>query len=708
MRESAARPRLVVLIGALLLGLPAVADAQDPERVLPMRELVVSSSRTETELRDVPVNVTVITREEMSLSTAQNLEDLLLEIPGVGFQRNVRSASAHPSWQAVSLRGLGGSAASRTLVMVDGVPLNDGYFGWVRWDQVPVETIERIEIVRGGGSSAWGAQGLAGVIHVITRNPDSSGFSGGGEAGTQSTFRGDAMATFGGGRISGFVAGEVFDSDGYILTTPEQRGSVDVPSSSDHVGLRAKANFDVSETVQILATGSYYDEDKINATRLRPNSTKAGSGQIGLRTGLAGGSRFAANIFGQSQKYANAVSTVSDDRNSESPSLSQFDIPSDAFGGNVQWSHDALGSHALTAGVDLNKIHGEAFEDYFFSDGAFVNRRHTGGDQLLAGFYAQDRFTVSETVELSAGARIDLWDNTNGFRTISNIESGDIGTDVEFTDRNEVRFSGNLGIRLRASDRVSLRGSVYNGLRVPTLNELYKPFRAAGGIITESNSELDPERLLGFEAGIDYELGRRWLARATGFFNQVSDAILDATIMEVDAAQNVDPCGFVPSGGICRQRMNVGTVTSIGIETQVEFRPTPAWLTAVSFDYTPNEITRAEGRDEIVGNTPPRSAEAQATIRVGHVDASTLQALVTGRYIGSQFENDLNTQKIDPSFVVDVRLARDLSSTILLFANIQNLFDTEWQISNEASLIRLGTPRVFAAGFRIRLGGAAR
>ena len=97
-------PRTGAIVTALLLA-PAVLHAQEPEKVLPMRELVVSATRTETELRDVPVNVTVLTREELSLSAAQNLQDLLLEIPGIGLQRNVRSASAHPSWQAVSLRG---------------------------------------------------------------------------------------------------------------------------------------------------------------------------------------------------------------------------------------------------------------------------------------------------------------------------------------------------------------------------------------------------------------------------------------------------------------------------------------------------------------------------------------------------------------------------------------------------------------------------
>ena len=692
---------------ASLLGGASTTVAQDPDRVLPMRELIVSTMRTETEVRDVPVNVTVLTREEIERSAAQNLEDLLLEIPGIGFQRNVRSASAHPSWQAVALRGLGGTAASRTLVLVDGVPLNDGYFGWVRWDQVPVETIERVEIVRGGGSTAWGAQSLAGVIHVITKSPTSSGLSAAVEGGSQSTFRGDGVVSFGGERVGGFLAGEYFDSDGYILTAPEQRGTVDVPSSSDHFALRGKVSFDASETVELFAAGGYYDEDKINATRLRPNSTEAGFGQIGVRAGTTGGSQFVANLFGQAQTYANAISSVSAGRDSETPSLNQFDIPSETFGGGVQWTGPALGDHSLTVGVDLTTVHGEAFEDVRFVDGEFLTRRHTGGDQLLTGLFAQDRIELSERADITVGGRLDVWRNRDGFRKITDLPTGDLTTDTRFEDRGEAHFSGSVGLRVHASDRVSLRASAYNGLRVPTLNELYKPFRSAGNIITEANAGLDPERLIGFEAGIDYALGREWLVRATGFYNRVSDVILDATIAQAETPGQIEPCGFVPAGGICRQRSNVGTLRAIGLETQVEFRPAAAWLVAGSFDYVPNEITDAEGREEIVGNRPPRTSKTQGTVRAGHMDASTIQALVVGRYIGTQFEDDLNTQEIDDSFVVDVRLAREVGRNLLAYLNIQNVFDTEWQISNEASLTRLGTPRAIIAGLRVGVGSAA-
>jgi len=708
MNQACPNPTKTLVLAAALASVPCAVRAQEPTRPLPMREIVVSATRSETELRQVPVHVTVITRDQLDLSAAQNLEDLLLEIPGIGLQRNVRSGSAHPSWQAVSLRGLGGTAASRTLVLVDGVPLNDGFFGWVRWDQVPVETIERIEIVRGGGSTAWGGQGLAGVIQVITRDPRAAGLSVGLEGGSQSTVRGDALGTFGNARLSGFVSGEYFDTDGYILTAPEQRGAVDVPSSSDHVALRGKVSWEASESVRLVATGSYYDEDKINSSVLQPNTTESGFGQVGVRIQRPGGARLEANLFRQAQTYMNAVSSPSEDRSTETPSLSQFDVPSDAWGGNVQWSPAPLGAHDLTAGLDVDRIHGEAFEDYLYQNGAFQNRRNAGGDQLLTGVYLQDRVRLSDRVELAGGVRLDMWRNTNGFRRISEISSGDVSTDVTFEDRSEVRLSENAGVFVDVSERVSLRGSVYTGLRVPVLNELYKPFRSGGGIVTEANPMLDPERLFGFEAGIDYAVGRRWLARATAFYNRVTDAILDATIMQVDQSQVVDPCGFIPAGGSCRQRMNVGTIRSVGIETQVEFHPAGAWLVAGSFDFTPSEITEAQGREEVVGSRPPRTVRTQGTIRAGHTDSRTLEAVVVGRYIGSQFENDINTDRIGDSFVVDVRVARDIVPSLTAYATVQNLFDTSWQISNEPILTRLGTPRYFVGGLRARLAGVPR
>ncbi|MYE70285.1 MAG: Plug domain-containing protein, partial [Gemmatimonadetes bacterium] len=177
-REAVLRSLRQLRRGFLVLALwgvwPATTlEAQDPvpaDSVISLGELIVSALRAPMSVGEIPANVTTVTREELRLSAAQTLQDVLQEVPGLNFRFPFQAGVAHPSWQAVTLRGLGGTAASRTLVLVDGVPLNDPYFGWVRWSQVPVEVIERIEIVRGGATVSWGSQSLAGVVHVITRS----------------------------------------------------------------------------------------------------------------------------------------------------------------------------------------------------------------------------------------------------------------------------------------------------------------------------------------------------------------------------------------------------------------------------------------------------------------------------------------------------------------------------------------------------------
>lgn len=697
---------LVLALGGLWPG--AALEAQDPvpaDSVISLGELIVSALRAPTSVGEVPVNVTTVTREELRLSAAQTLQDVLQEVPGLNFRFPFQAGVAHPSWQAVTLRGLGGTAASRTLVLVDGVPLNDPYFGWVRWSQVPVEVIERIEIVRGGATVSWGSQSLAGVVHVITRSGGGGGFSASAQGGSQSTFRGDAMASFGDERAGGYVAGELFDSDGYILTEPSLRGAVDIPSASSHGVLRAKVEFQAGDRLRIHAQGNYFDQDKDNATPLRNNTTEAGFGQVGATLTTGEESSLAFNAYMQSQSYVNSFSGVEAGRNNEQPSISQ-DVPSSGIGANLVWQKPGLGSHDLTLGADILSATGEASEQYLFSDGAFTRQRETGGDQTLYGFFIQDRIQLDDRWQLYGGLRLDRWRNASGMRRIVNTVSGDVLTDNAFDDRSGSKLSHNLGILLDASDRVALRGSFYSGLRVATLNELYKPFRAAGNVVNESNEALDPEQVLGAEAGLDLQPSSSVLIRLTGFWAKVSDAITDVTIQEAETSGVIQPCGFVAAGGVCRRRDNVGTLRSVGLETEIELRPSAAWLLAVNHQYNPAEVTDAPGRPDLIGNQVQGSPTHRAMLRVGHIDPSTLEVVATARYLGARFDNDLNTGEIAGSFLLDVRFRRQLSSRLGAFASVQNLFDAIAEMSHDANgFIRVGAPRTLVGGLRVRFGG---
>ena len=699
--------------GLLLLGLSAPwlaapLGAQEPapaDSVVSLGELIVSALRAPTSVGEVPVNVTTVTREELRLSAAETLQDVLQEVPGLNFRFPFQAGVAHPSWQAVTLRGLGGTAASRTLVLVDGVPLNDPYFGWVRWSQVPVEVIERIEIVRGGATVSWGSQSLAGVVHVITRSGGAGAFSAGVQGGSQSTFRGDAMASFGDGRVGGYVAGEIFDSGGYILTEPGLRGPVDIPSASSHGALRAKVELQASDRLRLHAQGNYFDQDKDNATPLRNNTTEAGFGQLGATLTASDGSALTLNAYMQSQSYVNSFSSVDGMRASEQPSISQ-DVPSSGVGANLVWQKPALGAHSLTLGADLLSATGDATEQFLYGDGGFRRQRETGGDQTLYGFFAQDRIRIGERWQLYGGLRLDLWRNSSGVRHIFNIADRDVLTDAHFDDRSGTQLSHNLGFMHEASDAVALRGSFYSGLRVPTLNELYKPFRAAGNVVNESNEALDPERVLGAELGLDLQPDPSVLIRLTGFWARVSDAITDVTIQEAETSGVIQPCGFVAAGGVCRRRDNVGTLRSTGLETEIEIRPAGAWLLALNHQYNPTEVTDAPGRPDLIGNEVQGSPTHRAMFRVGHIDPTTLEVVATARYLGARFDNDLNTGEIAGSLLLDLRLRRQLTSRLSAFASMQNIFDTVAEMSHDANgFIRVASPRAVVGGLRVRFGG---
>src|SRR5574337_1400574 len=148
------------------------STAGAPEGVVALEPVVVSASRVEQRLRDVPANVTVITREDIERSPARTVDDLLRQVPGFSLFPPSSSLVTHPTAQGVSLRGIGPSGVSQTLVLLDGVPLNDPFGSWVYWSKVPLESVERIEVTRGGGSGVYGNYALGGVINIITKRPE--------------------------------------------------------------------------------------------------------------------------------------------------------------------------------------------------------------------------------------------------------------------------------------------------------------------------------------------------------------------------------------------------------------------------------------------------------------------------------------------------------------------------------------------------------
>ncbi len=693
---------LLFALGSLAAEAPEPAKEASGE-VIQLEPVVVTATRTEQQLKDVPANVTVYTKEDIEKSAAQTVDDFLRQLPGFSLFRRSSSLVAHPTTQGVSLRGIGPSGVSRTLVLLDGVPLNDPFGGWVYWSKVPLESIEQIEVVKGGGSSVWGNYALGGVIHIITKRPEKRTLTFLGEGGNRGTVNLDLFASDLWGPIGVAVGGNYFHTNGYEVIREDQRGTIDINANSEHMTFNGKLEYTLSEDATLSLQGSYFTEDRDNGTPLTNNSTDAGYISGGADFKTPDGSDWKLDVFSHLQTFQSTFSAQDPDRNSERPALDQFDVPSTAVGTSLQWSKQIHESHLMTAGTDLRWIDGETNEDFRFVGGQFTRRRKAGGEQQLAGVFLQDIFTPTPRWQVTVGGRLDFWRSFDGSRVEQNLQTGAITRNDTFPDRDRLAFSPRLAVLFRATDDLSARSSFYTGFRVPTLNELYRPFRVRNDI-TEANEALDPERLIGGEVGIDYFFFDGFLGRLTGFWNELKDPVANVTIAKAASSGVIPPCGFVPSGGSCRQRQNLERNRIRGIEVELEYRPNSSWVMSGSYLFNDTEVLSAPNQPQLEGNQIAQVPEHRFTLILSYSNPDILTVTIEGRYVGEQFEDDLNSITLDDFFVVNLQLSRQIMKGWEVFLGVENLFNTTYEVGKTGTpgneIVTIGAPLLIHGGIQ--------
>jgi outer membrane cobalamin receptor len=344
---------------ALLLSLLAVspAAAQPPDDPTPLEPVVVTVTRIEQKAGEAPASVTVLTRDDIRLSPSQTLDDLLRQVPGFSLFRRSSSLVTHPTTQGLSLRGIGPSGTSRALVLVDGVPVNDAFGGWVYWDRIPLQSIEQIEVVRGGGSSAWGNYALGGVVHILTRRPTERAVFFDGSYGTRDTMNFDLLLHEVQGPFRLSLEGSYFDTEGYSVVKESRRGSIDIEAESRHATFNGRAELVASPEASLFVSGTYFDEERGNGTPLQFNKTRSGAGAVGGRLGTQDTGEWRLSIFADNQNFRSTFSTQALNRNSETLALDQ-QVPTVSAGGWLQWSR-RFGAHLVAAGGVVRGGQGE-------------------------------------------------------------------------------------------------------------------------------------------------------------------------------------------------------------------------------------------------------------------------------------------------------------------------------------------------------------
>ncbi len=530
---------------------------------------------------------------------------------------------------------------------------------------MPQTAIDRVEVVRGGGSDLYGADALVGVLQVVTRRPSSPTARAEVSAAQRETGR---LSGFGGARHGGwsFSGGaEGYTTDGYILVGPDDRGAVDTPAGGDYASARADGRYSRAPSLAVSLGGDLFGEDRENGTPLQTNSTDLRQ----LRMAIEGNGRGVTwRLSGQvgDQTYRQVFSSIAADRSRETLTVRQR-VPASQHGVALLVQTRAAGIDWL-AGADMRDTAATNVEQSFFPDGRERGTTETPGFQRTSGAYAQATLTPAGGVTISVGARGDM----------------------RQADRDEGLFDGDSAFSPRAAVTWAawssgiLRGSIGWSFRAPTLNERFRGFRA-GNVETLPNPDLTPEDLRTIEGGFAW-LPRRGALRVTLFRNDLDDPVTNVTIATTPAL-------------ITRRRQNVGGILAWGSEVEGEWRLSPRAtvtgalaLTRSRFvDYAPLE-----------GLYVPQVPKWQGNVGLRGAGPYGLALAAQLRAFGEQFDDDRNTLVLGSGVVADVSLLRGIGSRTTVFFNLENLFDDQYQVGR-SPVATYGQPFTVHFGVRIAI-----
>ncbi len=548
------------LVGALFCGHAAQAQ-QSPAAPELLAAVVVTASRSDTRLEDMPLYTTVISQKEIQNSPVQSLDQLLRNVPGLGVQ-GTQSAITDPTGHSIKFRGMD----KKVLVLLDGMPILDPFYTTIQWFKIPLSSIERVEVVRGGGSSLWGNLAVGGVINIISKRPTGSDGEASASIGSRSTLNGAISKNFVvSDALSINLAADSFNTDGYNTIDPAYnkqywpgRGA----STAYNENMRLTAFFKPSTDLNGFVRMGYHKQNEdiggyLYGTNLQRSPDLAGS----VTKYFDDNSNVQANYWSQwltfdkyngAGCYTGAVfacgaaittaggATAAQQGAATRQYATSYDLNTyREKGGSVMYSRAFRGLlTGMQLGADLRKISGEDDQQSYATPTAALpaalrlqRKNYGGGAQTFTGVFGQFKLSPIDALELSISTRWDSYASTNGIATQTNFNAA--GTAITSSSGGSVpdvskrAFNPALSARYELNDKLSLRGSTYRAFRAPGLNNLYRSFGNAS--ISIANPLLGPETLRGAEVGADWRSDNYSLG-ATLFAAKVQDVVTTYTV----------------------------------------------------------------------------------------------------------------------------------------------------------------------------------
>ena len=609
-------------------------------------------------------------------------DDKLRQVPGFTLLRRSGSQTANPTSQGVSLRGLGASGASRALVLVDGVPINDPFGGWIYWARVPQASLSEVQIVPGGVSALYGNDALGGVINMETKPAVETDANIEGSWGNENSPFGSGWGAIRMGQWSLSGSGEGYRTNGYIDVPQSLRGTVDTPVNVQYGSGNVKLERLFGDRGRAFLEGNLYGEDRQNGTPLQINDTTIRQLAFGTDYQSPSAGLFTLRLYGGTQNYQQTFSSIAANRNSESLTDLQH-VPVQQMGLIGQWSKQLASRFTMLAGLDGTYVQGVSLETTYFAGNPTANLSN-GGTQEALGAFLEGIVQITPRLSLTLAGREDLWSNYDA--SSIRIPTHGKPTDIAYPDRGQNAFNPRVSLSYRLNDRVVLYASGYRSFRAPTLNELYRAFRV-GNVQTLANAFLRAERYSGGEAGVRTTmLNNRVSIHGSVFGGIVTDPVENITLNSTPTL-------------ITRMRENVGRTQSIGFEAGTDIRFTNHITLAAGYQFMSTTVASYPGNTALVGNMIPLVPQNIFTFQGTWAAPKQIMVAIQGRAESNEFDDDQNLLPLGSLFVLSATVSRPLPKGFDVFFQGENLTNTEYNIGR-TPVATIGQPILARVGLR--------
>ncbi len=714
-----------VLFGSALISAQAQI-APPPDYDQKLKSVTVTATRSGTPLDEIPLNTTVLTKEALEVAPDQTIDQILKNVPGV-ILNDTPYYQKDPTGQGINVRGLGNA---RTLVLIDGVPANDAFYGTVQWNLVPMSSIDSVEFIRGGVSSLWGNYGMGGVINIKTKTPVNS--------------QQEASASYGAFGTSNVAASkdliasenlqlrfsaDYFNTDGYqnIATispaspTSIKNGQGDAASHNSNVRMQGyfKATQDTNgffrlgyHTMSDLSSGYAF------ATNIMQETDLAG----GTTTRLDDKSKVDVNFFyentGFNKQNGSTTTVKSNNIPANTPYINaNYKDPYSTVGASAQFTQEVTGLvDQYVVGVDARNIAGSNQTNNLNNNGTSAAVNYAQGQQSFYGLMGQLKSKAeSFPLETTLAARVDQWNS----QTPTSYNAGPNGANPAYQNipnQSKTQVSPTLGLLYKMSKDWDLRSAAYQAFHAPGMNNTLRSYGSSTGY-SFANPNLTPETMTGYEVGTDY----RWkggFAQLTAFNNYIQNAVASYSLSSksaTDVALAKSLCGATGNPltgtgnvGICNSTSigyytNNQNLLSQGIEFQFHHDISSKWATDANYAFTSTKLTMSATSDPInkqVGGVPQNILGGGLTYFP--VPQASLTATI--RYVGSSWMNTANTLPVAAYAVVGLRANYEVTKYTTVYASAVNLFNRQYitfGTGNNTSSYVLGMPQAISLGARI-------